>query len=36
MIWALLVGIAIGVLFVSVFDWAANLYGQSRREKWDR
>jgi hypothetical protein len=36
MVWAVLIGILIGAVFVSVFDWAANLYQQSQREKWHR
>jgi len=30
----LFLGIAIGAVFVTVFDWAVNLRNEERRERW--
>jgi len=34
-VWMLLLGVCIGALFVSVFDWAVNVWNDAKRdERW--
>jgi uncharacterized membrane protein YfcA len=33
-IWMFFLGVFVGAVFVSMFDWATNLRNEERRERW--
>ena len=35
-IWAVLIGVFIGAIFVAVWEWAGELYDEAQRDKWQQ